>query len=209
MPGTYDRFGDAVRSVIRAYHGSPARNIRKFDPAKIGSARNGTALGYGFNFSEDPGFARQYTPMLGKTYEVEIEYPESSLIALDQRPTSDMRAALADMVYEAPSNSWRDEAAQELLVGAQSQTVLESLLRAYNTEKMDRQTNLARIAAELFDRKIPGARSDYYGPRTYVMYPGSEDKIRILRKYGLLPATLAVEGLLNQQPEEELTAPAF
>ena len=195
---------DTIRSLIRAYHGSPARNIRKFDPNRIGSAKNGTALGYGFNFSEDPLFARQYRPMLGKTYEVEIGYPESSLIALDERPTGDKRAALADMVYEAPSNFWRDDATQELMVGGNSQLVLESLLRAYNTEQMDRQKNLARIASELFDRQIPGARSDHYGPRTYVMYPGSEDRIRVLRKFGLAPATLGAEGLLNQQPEESM-----
>lgn len=194
---------DSIRSLIRAFHGSPARSIRKFDPSKIGSARNGTALGYGFNFSADPLFARQYRPMLGKTYEVEIDYPESSLIALDERPTGDMRAALADMVYEAPSNFWRDDATQELLVGNESQVVLESLLRAYNTEEMDRQKNLARIATELFDRQIPGARSDHYGPRAYVMYPGSEDRIRVLRKFGLAPATIGAEGLLNDRGAEQ------
>ena len=200
---------DSIRSLIRAFHGSPSRNIRKFDPSKIGSARNGTALGYGFNFSEDPGFARQYRPMLGKTYEVEIEYPESSLIALDERPTGDTRAALADIVYEAPSNFWRDDATETMMLGGSSQAVLDSLLRAYNTEGGGRQDNLARIASELFDRQIPGARSDYYGPRTYVMYPGSEDQIRILRKFALAPATLGAEGLVSQQQEAGSKAPAF
>ena len=40
------------------------------------------------------------------------------------------------------------------------------------------------------------------GSRNYVMFPGTEDRIRILRKYGLAPATLGAEGLLNQPPEE-------
>jgi len=41
------------------------------------------------------------------------------------------------------------------------------------------------------------------GTRNYVMFPGTEDSIRILRKYGLLPATLGAEGVINQrQPAE-------
>ena len=52
-----------------------------------------------------------------------------------------------------------------------------------------------------------GSRSSQRGTRNYVMFPGTEDRIRILRKYGLAPATLGAEGLLNQQPQES-TAPA-
>lgn len=193
---------DSIRSLIRAFHGSPSRNIRKFDPSKIGSARNGTALGYGFNFSEDADFARQYRPMRGKTYEVEIGFPEDSLLQLDAPLSGQQFEAVADMVDQAPSNFWKDDAIGGMIAKSDSQLVLESLLRAYNTEDMDRQKNLARIATELFDRQVPGARSDYYGPRTYVMYPGSEDRIRVLRKFGLAPATLGAEGLLNgREPE--------
>lgn len=198
---------DTIRSLIRAYHGSPSRSIKKFDPGRIGSARNGTALGYGFNFSEDPSFARQYRPFTGKTYEVEIDYPEESLLAMDAPLAGHKLEAVADMVEQAPSSFWRDDAIGGMIAKSNSNMVLESLLRAYNTEEMDRQGNLARIATELFDRQIPGAVSEYYGPKAYVMFPGTEDRIRILRKYGLAPATLGAEGLLNPEAQES-TAPA-
>jgi hypothetical protein len=48
-----------------------------------------------------------------------------------------------------------------------------------------------------------GSRSAGEGTRNYVMFPGTEDSISILRKYGLLPATLGAEGLVNQQPPGE------
>jgi hypothetical protein len=48
-----------------------------------------------------------------------------------------------------------------------------------------------------------GSRSAGEGTRNYVMFPGTEDSISILRKYGLLPATLGAEGLVNQQQPGE------
>jgi hypothetical protein len=206
MAGTgklVDLAGDAVRGAIRAYHGSPARGIRQFDPKRIGSSGNGTAIGYGFNFSEDPGFARQYTPFTGKTYEVEIGYPEDSLLRLDESPAGQHLDAISDMIARAPVNSWQGEAIADLARGKSAHTVLESLLRSYNTADMGRSKNMARIASELFDRQIPGGVTQTYGPKAYVMYPGTEDSISILRKYGLLPATLGAEGLVNQQQPGE------
>lgn len=71
-------------------------------------------------------------------------------------------------------------------------------------------------SARLLQEGIPGtkyfdegSRGESVGTRNYVMFPGTEDSITILRKYGLLPATFAAEGLLNQPQQAESTAPAF
>jgi len=69
---------------------------------------------------------------------------------------------------------------------------------------------------ELLQAGVPGiryldanSRAGRSSARNYVMFPGTEDSIRILRKYGLLPATLAAKGVLNPQQEAGSKAPAF
>lgn len=58
----------------------------------------------------------------------------------------------------------------------------------------DSLTNQAKATERLMESGIPGiryldqgSRSAGWGTRNYVMFPGTEDRIRILRKYGLLP----------------------
>lgn len=62
----------------------------------------------------------------------------------------------------------------------------------------DSVTNQARASERLLDAGIPGiryldqgSRSAGEGTRNYVMFPGTEDRIRILRQYGLLPPVAA------------------
>ena len=62
----------------------------------------------------------------------------------------------------------------------------------------DSVTNQTRASERLLDAGIPGiryldqgSRSAGEGTRNYVMFPGTEDRIRILRQYGLLPPLAA------------------
>lgn len=54
-----DDAGDAVRQVIRAYHGSPY-DFDKFDAAKIGTGEGAQSWGHGLYFAENPQVAESY-----------------------------------------------------------------------------------------------------------------------------------------------------
>lgn len=69
----------------------------------------------------------------------------------------------------------------------------------------DSVTNQARAAERLLDAGIPGiryldqgSRSAGEGTRNYVMFPGTEDRIRILRQYGLLPPLVGA-GMMQEE----------
>jgi len=59
----WDEAGDAVRSVIRAYHGSP-HSFDKFDSGKIGTGEGQQAFGHGLYFAENEAVARSYRDTL-------------------------------------------------------------------------------------------------------------------------------------------------
>jgi hypothetical protein len=54
-----DEAGDAVRKVIRAYHGSPY-DFDRFDASKIGTGEGAQAWGPGLYFAENPKVAEEY-----------------------------------------------------------------------------------------------------------------------------------------------------
>lgn len=69
----------------------------------------------------------------------------------------------------------------------------------------DSVTNQARASERLLDAGIPGiryldqgSRSAGEGTRNYVMFPGTEDRIRILRQYGLLPPLVGA-GMMQEE----------
>lgn len=69
----------------------------------------------------------------------------------------------------------------------------------------DSVTNQARASERLLDAGIPGiryldqgSRSAGEGTRNYVMFPGTEDRIRILRQYGLLPPLVAAGAMQEE-----------
>jgi hypothetical protein len=151
----------------------------------------------------------------GHMYEVEIDYPESTLLDLDAPAAGPHKAALLEAAFDAPQNKWQRMAIGEIASpSTPSHVAMESLLRAHNAEKANkmagRMSSQAAVADSLFRAGVPGARyfdqgsrSAGQGTRNYVMFPGTEDSISILRKYGLLPATLGAEGLVNQQQPGE------
>jgi hypothetical protein len=62
-----DEAGDAVRSVIRAFHGSPSgQHFDKFDAAHIGSGEGNQAYSYGHYSAQDPAIADWYRKNLSR-----------------------------------------------------------------------------------------------------------------------------------------------
>ena len=57
--GKLDELGDAVRSVIRAFHGSP-HDFDRFDAGKIGTGEGAQAYGHGLYFAGNENVARSY-----------------------------------------------------------------------------------------------------------------------------------------------------
>jgi hypothetical protein len=59
----WDEAGDAVRSVIRAYHGSPY-DFDRFDASKLGTGEGNQAYGHGLYFAGEEDVARRYRDAL-------------------------------------------------------------------------------------------------------------------------------------------------
>lgn len=59
LVGASDEAGDAVRRVIKAYHGSPY-DFDRFDASKIGTGAGRQSYGHGFYFSESEPIAEWY-----------------------------------------------------------------------------------------------------------------------------------------------------
>jgi hypothetical protein len=134
----------------------------------------------------------------GHIYEVEIGFPEEALLDLDSPLAGEHKAAVLGAAFAAPANKWQSMAIAEAAGGdTPAKVPLESLMRAYNALQPDpyagRVPSQAAVSRSLLERGIPGnryldasSRSSGQGTRNYVMFPGTEDRIRILRKYGLL-----------------------
>lgn len=71
-----DEAGDAVRKVIRAYHGSPY-DFDKFNAAKIGTGEGLQAYGHGLYFAGDEGVAQHYRDILSADEEIPLPWPLS------------------------------------------------------------------------------------------------------------------------------------
>jgi hypothetical protein len=114
----------------------------------------------------------------GHMYEVELDLPESSLLDWDA-PMSRQPAAVLE-AYGGPGSyhGMRDER-------------LDGQRLWWNRRMSGTEADAAR---EMLERGIPGiryldqsSRAAGQGTHNYVMFPGTEDHIRILRQYGLLP----------------------
>ena len=110
-----------------------------------------------------------------RTYEVEIDHPESALLDMDS------------LVGDQTNIRQR--------LGGIGEEALRDRLTGYNVYELLKARHGGPPAASevLLESGIPGmryldgnSRAAGYGTRNYVMFPGTEDSIRILRKYGLL-----------------------
>lgn len=144
-----------------------------------------------------------FGPRKGKVYEVEIGHPEDALLDYD-RPFATLGgingaavlrqekpAVLSERMLRAlQDGSWRFESY------AGWQNAAEELARLPNTPGGARALMEAGVpGVRYFDGSSRGAAE---GTRNYVMFPGTEDSIRILRKYGLL-APIAAGAAMGEE----------
>jgi hypothetical protein len=131
----------------------------------------------------------------GSVYEVEIAQPESNFLDLNSRVWTQPRR-----VQDALRN----------LIGSSSADMGGK--KAYGEVSRAYGDGLSDVAASkvLLDEGIPGVKykdrmsrnSTENATRNYVMFPGTEDSISILRKYGLLPAVGAGAAAMSQNPAQ-------
>jgi hypothetical protein len=130
----------------------------------------------------------------GRMYEVEIAHPASSLLDWDapiSRQPKVIQKLFGEFAMDQPGDGGR---------------IYRDIATRRGEEFDDDMTGLlsGRAAAEeLLQEGIPGiryldgnSRSSGAGTRNYVMFPGTEDSIRILRKYGIAAPVAA--GALSE-----------
>lgn len=125
----------------------------------------------------------------GHMYEVEIGYPEESLLDWDAafaRQPPAVQSAFGDVYAGNSIPNVADGA------GDGRKVYLELIARGQDAG-LGGNAAAVGAARQMRDAGIPGiryldqgSRSAGEGTRNYVMFPGTEDRIRILRKYGLL-----------------------
>jgi hypothetical protein len=121
----------------------------------------------------------------GRMYEVEIAHPEKSLLDLDATPDEQppvVRRALENLGLVSPGPI----------------TPKNNISGFAAMRRLSEDRSPAEAAKALLGEGVPGARyfdgisrAQKDGSRNYVMFPGTEDQIRILRKYGLLAPVAA------------------
>lgn len=148
----------------------------------------------------------QFGPRKGKVYEVEIGHPESSLLDLDARVTDQQPQVLEALRSLGLGQTKRPgppltgyEAYNTLASRMQHRAAEEALATDAPVPGMKHFERM--VSSQLRDAGVPGAmyfdgtsRRIKDGTRNYVAFPGTEDSIRILRKFGLL-APVAAEGM--------------
>ena len=135
---------------------------------------------------------------IGRSYEVEIAYPERAL--LDWDSTLDTQQHLLPQVERA-INKIPDPAARydNMLAIEEPNSFRGSEVHAVLHNALGGDPAAARA---LLDSGVPGvrylngnSRAAGQGAHNFVMFPGTEDQIRILRKYGLMAPIAAGAAL--------------
>lgn len=149
----------------------------------------------------------------GRMYEVEIGHPEEALLNWDRptAPSGGVGARAADVLRAVRP---RDISASDLEYiksirpGGYAPPAYGSSIHGVE-QSLRAMAKDPAGAAELRAAGIPGlkyldgvSRQQGAGTRNYVVFPGAEDAIRILRKYSwLIPATLAADAVVNSAPD--------
>lgn len=150
-------------------------------------------------------YLQNQKPPKPRVYEVEIAYPESAMLDLDapvrEQPEAIIRALRNLGLPDRPLTG--REAYNTLVTKRQHQAAADSLRTNQPAPSIKHFERL--ITPQLREAGVPGAkyfdgdsRSAGEGTRNYVMFPGTEDQIRILRKYGLL-APMAAAGAMGEE----------
>ena len=143
---------------------------------------------------------------IGHMYEVELGVPEEALLDYDKPFSTPAGVAGAEVLRQDNPAAVSARALRAIQDGSWR---MESFAgrSPYETAAVE-LTLLAKTrggAKSLLDAGIPGvryfdaqSRGAAVGTRNYVMFPGTEDHIRILRKYGLL-APMALPALQGSE----------
>jgi hypothetical protein len=254
-PSQLDASGDAIRQVIRAYHGSPY-DWNRVDMSMVGKGEGPLDEGFGFYATDKEGVANWYRSSTshirrgelarqmreirsgvraepndpkwhskyhraiklapevnqqrsflqrefprGRTYELEIGVPRDSLMEYDvplyaQQP--DVLAKMRDLDPQLVDEFV--DAGRSGMDGADGAMFYNTLAGGTVLDPPS-VTGQRRASEALFKAGIPGHA--YRGNAdNYVFYPGIEDQIRILRKYGLMApiAAGAAASGASEQP---------
>jgi hypothetical protein len=143
----------------------------------------------------------------GHSYEVELQVPEEALLDWDaplNRQPDYVRSALEEIgINTRPfSGKFMGFPVEGVVpTGRHAYEDAASLAKRSGVPLGERQATAAKT---LLEAGVPGiryfdgkSRSAGQGTRNYVMFPGTEDSIRILRKYGLLAPMAA--GAMGEQ----------
>ena len=132
--GSTDEAGDAVRQVIRAYHGSPY-DFDRFDASKIGTGEGVQAYGHGLYFSEAEPVAEWYRKQLSGSPEILIggePLPPSSALSNTPRERA-LRLLQKSAInhYDNPMLAVREAMldASDQYGGKDVQPIIDSLIR--------------------------------------------------------------------------------
>ena len=160
---------------------------------------------------------------LGTGYELQIDVPESSLLDWDA-PLAEQKPKLS-RAWDAIREQWAREHSAALRAGVQSpvpvnaEDVLADMQHnpAYNGQSLwqmavnafgGKSLGAPPAADLLHEAGIPGvryldqkSRPAGQGTRNYVVFPGAEDQIRILRKYAV-PGAIGAGAASGMQGEQ-------
>jgi hypothetical protein len=152
-------------------------------------------------------YVRQLPPA-GRTYEVEIGVPEDSLLDYDSPFGKNSGVVAAEVLARKSPGIIPDQTLRAIQDGTWASrdfTYGDSPLLA--NRRIQKFSKTPEGAAALLDAGIPGiryldgmSRSAGDGTRNYVMFPGTEDSIRILRKYGMMAPIAAGAAAAGEEP---------
>lgn len=176
-----DQLGDAVRNVIRAYHGSPY-DFDRFDASNIGKGQGAASYGQGLYFAEEPKVAADYRAQLAGTT------PLEEVVVAGRRVS--------------PSNRWnyspRDDSVEENVLS----TLLENLLldehglRAAGPNARDLAIETLRSRSKHYPQEWPEAAEAAAALEKKMMRPGG---VRVV--FGPQPGK-TYEVAIDRSPEE-------
>ena len=198
--GLIRRVGEAAEDVpgIRAYHSGP-RRFRTFDPDRIGST-TGASVGYGHYLTDDLDYARQYKPARGYTHEFAIQVPQETLLRLNAPVSPEYAETVMQWAGGLPGGHYKQLAEDAVRNQGEVWDVYDYARKALSPlvgETASRKEAVRR----LHGLGVNGFREDSQGKNVYVMFPGTEDKIRYLRSLSIIPPTVGAVGVAGSGDE--------
>ena len=178
-------------AAVKAFHGSP-HSFDKFDLERLGTGSGSQAFGHGLYFAENEAVARTYRPgaAAGHMYEVDLLTDPGRLLdwhaPLTAQPEG-VAAALRPLIERGTLY----HGMRAPLTGAEAYKVAEAAVGTLETKAMQ-LPRVAVVPRLLRDAGIDGVQ--YFddgsriagdGTRNFVMFDA--DRVKILRRYGLLP----------------------